>query len=361
MPGGDAGESASSDAEPEQRRDHDGDRGVAADLRRPAGERDRDRRDERARGAAEQQRHAEQRGADEPREAARGRATPRCRRARRSTIQQPSAPPARPSRTTSSERALHEAARSSGWSERVHQWSWWCGGQDRAAVAVPGVDDDRAAVGRLEHLARQRLGGRPKAIWRRLRQSTRSQRARLLDVVGRRSGSRAPRPPGRASSASSSSALVASRPVNGSSSSSTGASWTSARAISTRWRWPPESSPNGRRRRGRRGRRAPSASRAARALARAPGAATTGSARQRPHQRHVERGDRVVEARALGLRDVAAAARDARASRAAARSSPSRARKQRRLAAAVGAEQRRSARPRASANVDVRRAPAAPP
>ena len=39
------------------------------------------------------------------------------------------------------------------------------------------------------------------------------------------------------------SALAGSTPASGSSSSSTAASWTSARAMSTRWRWPPDRAP----------------------------------------------------------------------------------------------------------------------
>ena len=64
-PGGVAGDSASSDAEPEQARDHDRDGGVAPDLRRAAGERDGERRDDDPDRAAEQQRQPDERREDE--------------------------------------------------------------------------------------------------------------------------------------------------------------------------------------------------------------------------------------------------------------------------------------------------------
>ena len=96
-------------------------------------------------------------------------------------------------------------------------------------------------------------------------------------------------------------ALAGSTPDSGSSSRSTGASCTSARASSARWRWPPERLPKrmrvagepdplergrARRRSGRRGE-------------------PPAPVRERAHQRHVERGDGEVEPRALGLGDVA--------------------------------------------------------
>ena len=81
------------------------------------------------------------------------------------------------------------------------------------------------------------------------------------------------------------------------------ASWTSARASRARWRWPPESSPK---------RTCPPRSREPDALERGARRLALGPARRQPpaarreraHQRHVERADREVEPRALGLRHV---------------------------------------------------------
>ena len=148
--------------------------------------------------------------------------------------------------------------------------------------------------------------GAPKAIWRRFRHRTRSHaRAWSTSCVA----IRIPRPSSAssASSCSSRSALGWSTPVNGSSRSRTGASCTSARATSTRWRCPPESSPNWRRACSARPTR-PSAARAA-ARPPAPGPLPPRQARQRAHQRDVERADRVVEPRALGLGHVPERAR----------------------------------------------------
>ena len=87
--------------------------------------------------------------------------------------------------------------------------------------------------------------------------------------------------------------------------------------------------PRGRRTGGRRRSRsptAPSASRASR-RSRAPRPAPPGQARDRPHQGDVERADRVVEARPLGLRDSAAQRARPRRSRSSGASSPMHARK----------------------------------
>ena len=174
--------------------------------------------------------------------------------------------------------------------------------QDPDRGAVTGKRDDRAAVRRLEHRAVEHLGR--SARTRPAVDSGRARGPRQAPARGRasRSAARGPPPASSASSRSSSSALGWSTPENGSSSSSTGASWTSARATSTRWRWPPESSPNERSARSARPTRS-SASSAKRRSARRTGAPPR-HARERPHERDVERGHRVVEPRALGLRDV---------------------------------------------------------
>ena len=113
-----------------------------------------------------------------------------------------------------------------------------------AALAVAGQLDDLAAVGALEHVARERLVGRAERDLAAVEAQHAVPAPRLLDVVRGDRAARAPRAASASSSASSRSALGASRPVNGSSSSMSGASCTSARATSTRWRWPPDSSPN---------------------------------------------------------------------------------------------------------------------
>ena len=122
-----------------------------------------------------------------------------------------------------------------------HQWWWWCGG--RIASAGAGDLDDRAAVGGFEHLAVERLRGRPDGDLAAVDAEDRVPAPRLLEVVGGDRRSPCPSPASAAISASSRSAAGRSRPVKGSSISSTRASWTRARAIRTRWRWPPESSP----------------------------------------------------------------------------------------------------------------------
>ena len=160
------------------------------------------------------------------------------------------------------------------------------------------------AVGRLQH-GRVSTSGAPNAIWW-FRHSTRSMRA---PGRGRAwpPGCRCPRRRARRSAPVSRSALAPSRPVNGSSSSRRPASCTSARAISTRWRCPPDSSPNGRPARS----ASPTRSSASGAAALGPAwTAPPRQPRQRAHHRDVERGHGVVEPRALGLRHVAAARRE---------------------------------------------------
>ena len=117
-----------------------------------------------------------------------------------------------------------------------------------------GRHDSRAALRPAARRSRRRrwpraprgagsASGGPKATWRRLRHSTlshpRAWSTSWVAIITAR-----PSAPSSASSASRRSALGPSRPVNGSSSRITRASCTSARATSTRWRWPPERSPN---------------------------------------------------------------------------------------------------------------------
>ncbi len=159
--------------------------------------------------------------------------------------------------------------------------------------------------------------------------------ARLLDVVGGDEQDRGPRRAARRTPPRSAPRWRRRRRDSGSSSSSTRLSCSSARAIRTRWRWPPDSAPKRLRARSAR----PTRSSAARAASR--------SARgERPprrraavgaHQHDVERADREVEPRAVGLRHVGRPALELD------RPAPHRQLAQhraeeRRLAAAVGAE-----------------------
>ena len=234
--------------------------------------------------------------------------------------------------------------------DRSHQWSWWwCAGRMPRGRRSPR--DRRRSRRRRSPRARRAsstCAGRPNAIWRPLRHSTRSQRARLLDVV-RRDQHAAPL--GRRARSSSASSTLGARGVEAGErlvEQQHRASWTSARAISTRWRWPPDSSPKVRSAssleadpRERRA-RAPRSAR--------PGPPPPRQPRERAHQRDVERADGEVEPRALGLRDAAAARRDARArprAAAARRAARGRASSCRRR----WGRARRSARPARSANV----------
>ena len=143
--------------------------------------------------------------------------------------------------------------------------------------------------------------GAPNATWPWLRHSTRGHaRACATSCVATSSA----RPSARSSAKTCSicAALGRSTPDSGSSSSSTGASCTSARAISTRWRWPPESVPKRAcacsvepDARERRVRPRPVLARHAPVPRRPPVGA---------HQRDVVRADREVQPRALGLRHV---------------------------------------------------------
>ena len=160
------------------------------------------------------------------------------------------------------------------------------------------------STGAREHL------GPPNAIWRPLRQSTRSKpRAWSTSCVAIST----PRPSAasRSMSCASTSALAASTPVNGSSSSSEAgvlheragdqhALALPARELAER---PPGEVVEI---------DAASAS-SARERSLRPGRRHHGKRESEPMMRHVERGDRVVEPRALGLRHDAAAGRAARA------------------------------------------------
>ena len=184
-----------------------------------------------------------------------------------------------------------------GRDEVDHQW-WWAGAPRRGRC--PGSRRSRRRRWPPGPRGPAPRPGRPKAIWRWLRQSTESQRlawARSCVAIT------IPRPSAASSAISDSRPCAAgtSSPEKGSSSSSSRASWTSPRAIRTRWRWPPERSPkvsSGDRAR-------PTRSSAA---SREPALGTAGppppgQARERAHQRNLQRGDGVVEAGALGLGD----------------------------------------------------------
>ncbi len=109
-PGGDAGESASTTPSPKRRGDHDRHRRVPADARGAADDRDRDRRDQRARCPAEQQRHPEQRRGDESREE---RVSERLRAVREFVENDPAAEHTAddPEQHELQQRPLHEAVR----------------------------------------------------------------------------------------------------------------------------------------------------------------------------------------------------------------------------------------------------------
>ena len=194
--------------------------------------------------------------------------------------------------------------------------------------------DEVGAVGLLEHVERERLGRRPEGDLAAVEAQHDVPAARLVDVVrgDEQRAALAGQPHEQLLEALG---ADASRPVKGSSRSTTSASCTSARATSTRWRWPPERSPkvacawSAR----------PMASSASRACARsrAARAPPPGQARDRAHDGDVERADREVQPRALGLRHDPAAGgsqHGAQAWRELAEQDP----EQRRLAAAVGPE-----------------------
>ena len=282
-------------AEAEHRGDDDGDRGVAADPGDPRRQRDRERGDDDRRHRAEQQRGAGDRGEDQAREE---RVRERLGRVGEAVEDDPAAERAAgdAEQDDLGEGALHE---------RFLQWLEHVSGGDGVGAGSRGRRRRESRRWRRRRSlpapprSSRTWSGGPQATWRLLMQRTRSQRARLLEVVGGDRRRPAPPPPARAISASRLSALGRSRPEKGSSSSSTPASWTSARAISTRWRWPPERRPKVCSASARRPTRS-SASR--RRLALAPARPPPpGQPRQRPHRRHVERRDRVVEPRALGL------------------------------------------------------------
>ncbi len=148
----------------------------------------------------------------------------------------------------------------------------------RSATSAGGAEGDLAAV-----QAQHRVPGQ-----------------RLRDVVGGDEHARALRPRACRSARSGRAALGASRPVNGSSKSTTSASCSSARATSTRWRCPPESSPNVSRACRRRPTRSSASSAAARSAR--PGRRHHGPRPSAPISTTSSARDGVVQPRALGLR-----------------------------------------------------------
>ena len=287
----------------------------------------------------------DQRGDHEARGTARARATRRRRRAVEARSSSRARRRATPSSTTSSSaRRMNGCPRGRrARARRAHQSVVVVVGRqhrrDASAAGQPTIARRRCAssTSRGERLA----PGGPNAIWRRLRHSTRVPARRLVDVVGGDEHAAALAGERRRAAPSSRSALGASRPREGLvEQQHAGRPARSARAISTRWRWPPESSPNVASAAVGEADRASAAS--ARRARRARAAATTGSARQRAHQRDVERADREVQPRALGLRRRwRTRGPHARAvPRSGAQLAEQRA-EQRRLAAAVGAEHAR--------------------
>ena len=154
---------------------------------------------------------------------------------RRCRIQTPSGPHTTPSSTTSA-----SARRSSSLSSS--SISRGRGGSGRRRSPRRGSRAPRR-TSRAAPARSARPRAAPKAICVPLRHSTLShRRAWSMSCVD----TSRPLPSERSSSrmASRPASLARSTPVNGSSSSSSGASCSSARAMSTRWRWPPESAPN---------------------------------------------------------------------------------------------------------------------
>ena len=178
-----------------------------------------------------------QRGDHEP---GQHRVRERLRRVRAPQQQDPDAqrPAGEPEDDRLDERALHDPA-----GQHRHQWR----------VVVVRDADGLAGRRRGSRARRRRCGagrrcvsvvsGAPNATWPWLRHSTRGH-ARACATSWVATSSARPSACSSAKTRSICAALGRSTPDSGSSSSSSGASCTSARAISTRWRWPPLSVPN---------------------------------------------------------------------------------------------------------------------
>ena len=202
---------------------------------------------------------------------------------------------------------------------------------DRAPRRAPAAHR-RARTGRAASRASVRVVARPRPPARR-RRARRARRRRCAQHVGgqrvrrarrtrsaRRSGTR--RGPHRRACSMSCVATSSTRPSARSSlehrldargarrvharqrlvEQDHRASWSSARAISTRWRCPPDSAPKRARARSARPTRSSTARAASRSRARHP--PPRRRARVRAHEHDVERGDGEVEPRAVGLRHV---------------------------------------------------------
>ena len=161
---------------------------------------------------------------------------------------------------------------------------------DGGAVAE---QDQLGAVGALQRLGREHGGGGAEPALLAVQAQHVVVRARERDVVGG-DEQRAALARSSANSASMRAALTASTPESGSSSSSTRASCTSARAISTRWRWPPDSVAEAAR--GAVGEADAASAARARSRSRAAEAPPPRRAGVGAHQRDVERAGREVRA-----------------------------------------------------------------
>ena len=232
------------------------------------------------------------------------------------------------------------------------------GGQDRRGRRPRGSRRSRRRRSLRARRGRASRSGGPTAIWRRLRQRTESQRARLLEVVG--GDRRSPAPPPAsvgdqrfeqlgAGPVEAGERLVEQQHAGVLDERAGDQRRAGAGRRRARRRSPPRAA------RGRPAR----APRAAASRSRAARAPPPGQARERAHRRHVERRDRVVEARALGLRHRRAARADAQLP-ASGRSSPSSARSSVVLPPPLGPSSA-SLSPAAQREVDARRSPAAPP
>src|SRR5207253_11159706 len=161
-------------AEPEERRDDDGDGDVARDRGQPCDERDSRRGDQDAAGGAQEQRQTGERRDDEPGEE---RVRERLGAVGEPVEDDPAAEHGaeRADEEELEERPLHERV-APRMEDRVrHACSWWWGGRTTAvSPAAAGSGTISAPYVRSSTSRVSVSAGGPNAIWRRLRQRTRS-------------------------------------------------------------------------------------------------------------------------------------------------------------------------------------------
>ncbi len=245
-PAGTSGAEPEQHAEPEERGDDDRDRDVAVQARDAPDERDEDGTDDEPRRAAEQQRDPQQRGEDE---AGQHRVGERLGAVRAPREDDPAAQSAGDDAEQRRARRCR-ARRSSGASGSVSQSIMrdlvlvMMRREHRTGVALRAERDES----RRRRCARSprrlsALGGWPERDLDAVEAEHEVRRSRLLDVMGRHEQ---PAPLGGEVAEQRLQPLGARRVETGERlvEQQSGASWTSARATSTRWRCPPESSPN---------------------------------------------------------------------------------------------------------------------